>query len=214
VADPYQLGQQGRIPGFRLDGVIVLADAETIRKKTKDRFVGETVTRQLRGADLLILNKMDLLPAEKRPLLRAWSQNLVPDVRIIEASHGVVPLPLLLGINEKPDRSERPVRFDLHHHHDTDYISWSYTGESPLDGEKFREMLKTLPEGILRAKGILYLQENLEKKHIFQLVGKRWSIEVSENWANKPRVTKLVMIGLPNSFVPEQLEKRLALMTR
>ena len=208
VADPYQLGQQGRIPGFRLDGVIVLADAETIRKKTKDKYVGETVTRQLRGADLLILNKIDLLDEEDREPLRAWSQNLVPNARIITASHGVVPLPLLLGIGDKANRPLRPVSFD-EHHHDQEYDSWSYTSESPLDGEKFRETVKSLPEGVLRAKGILYLKENPAQKHIFQLVGKRWSIERGEAWADEPRVTKLVMIGLVGSIDEKNIETSL-----
>ena len=207
VADPYQLGQQGRIPGFRLDGVIVLADAETIRKKTKDKYVGETVTRQLRGADLLILNKIDLLDEEDREPLRAWSQNLVPNARIITASHGVVPLPLLLGIDADPDKFSSNMPHT--HHHDQEYDSWSYTSETPLDGEKFRETVKSLPDEILRAKGILYLQENPEKKHIFQLVGKRWSIESGEAWADEPRVTKLVMIGLVGSIDEKNIETSL-----
>ena len=196
VADPYELGQQGRIPGFRLDGVIVLADAETIRKKTKDKYVGETVTRQLRGADLLVLNKIDLLDEKDREPLRAWTQNLAPDVRIIEASYGVVPLPLLLGIGADHDEFSSPVLSHTHHHHDQDYASWSYTSETPLDGEKFREMVKSLPDGILRAKGILYLQENPNQRQIFQLVGKRWSIEAGEPWGDTRPESKIVAIGL------------------
>lgn len=153
VVDPYQLGRQSRIPGFRLDGVIVLAGIETIRQKTKDKYVAETVTRQLHGADLLILIKKDLLDAKERPLLRAWSRNLVPDARIIEATQGIGPLPMLLGIGA--DSDTKPIRFDLPHHHNQDYDSWSYTSASSLDGEKYREMISSLPERILRTKGIL-----------------------------------------------------------
>ena len=214
VADPYKLGRQGSIPGFRMDGVIVLADAETIRKKTKNKYIGETVTDQLRGADLLILNKIDLVPEEERPSLRAWVQNLVPDARIITASHGAVPFPLLLGIGVKSDKYESSVSIDHHHHHDSDYISWSYTGESPLDGEKLREVFTSLSEGVLRAKGILYLKENPERKYIFQLVGKRWRIDPAEDWGDEPRITKLVLIGLPKSFDPALLEKKFVLLTR
>ena len=62
VADPAKVAHYGQgWPGCRLDSVTVLADAETIRARARDRFVGELVTRQLRGGDLVILTKTDLI---------------------------------------------------------------------------------------------------------------------------------------------------------
>ena len=65
VADPLKIGQYGHLPGFRLDGVIVLADAETVRRRARDSYVGRTVIRQLQGADVLILTKPDLVSGDR-----------------------------------------------------------------------------------------------------------------------------------------------------
>ena len=54
-----------------------------------------------------------------------------------------------------------------------------------------------LPEGVLRAKGILYLLENPNDRYIFQLVGKRWSLKAGEAWEDEQPISKLVLIGLP-----------------
>jgi G3E family GTPase len=67
-----------------------------------------------------------------------------------------------------------------------------------------------LPEGVIRAKGVLLLRENPEKRHIFQLVGKRWSIEADENWNDEQPLSKLAMIGLPGSFDSKSLEEKLS----
>ena len=47
VGDPWKVAQWGRTPGLSLDAVIVLADAEQIRRQAADQYVGETVLTQL-----------------------------------------------------------------------------------------------------------------------------------------------------------------------
>ena len=53
-------GMVGLLAGFALDGAVVLADAETVRGRAADRYIGSTVRRQLAQADLILLNKCDL----------------------------------------------------------------------------------------------------------------------------------------------------------
>ena len=54
----------GLLPAYRLDATVVLADAETVRERAADRYLGDTVTRQLAEADIVVLNKADL-PVEQ-----------------------------------------------------------------------------------------------------------------------------------------------------
>ena len=75
-----------------LEGVIVLVDAEQIREKAANKYVGDTVIRQLKGADLLVLNKVDLVTSEQLVSVRAWLADLVPAARIVETVNGQVPL--------------------------------------------------------------------------------------------------------------------------
>ena len=51
------------LPNVAIDGVIVLADAETVGARARDRYMGDTILRQLADADLIVLNKTDLVDA-------------------------------------------------------------------------------------------------------------------------------------------------------
>lgn len=209
VADPRKIGQYGHMPGYRLDGVIVVADAETVRARSADEYVGAQVTRQLRGADLIVLNKTDLVGVRERAATRRWLRGLEPETRLVEAQHGVVPLPLLLG-----DRPTDPTRHERDtaghdHHRDPTYDTWSFTCDEPLDGDAVRTFAAGLPEGIIRGKGILRLREAPERRTVFQLVGRRWSLKPDEPWGGEQPRTQLVLIGLPGSIDEDLLEAML-----
>jgi G3E family GTPase len=206
VADPHNLSQYGYMDRLHRNGVIVVADAETVQAKSVDKYVGQTVVRQLQGADLILLNKTDLVDGDALKDVRTWLQELVPDARIVDAAHGVVPLPILLGSS----RIGGPVRTAIpdHHHPEEEYETWSFTSDQPLDGDAFRAFVETLPEGVLRAKGIIYLQENPEERNIFQLVGKRWSLNAEDPWEDEQPSTKLVMICLSGCVDLSWLESR------
>jgi G3E family GTPase len=57
-----------------------------------------------------------------------------------------------------------------------------------------------LPDGIIRAKGVLYLAEAPEQRFVFQLVGNRWTLKPGGDWAGRKSRSQLVMIGLPGSI--------------
>jgi len=60
------------LPGLTLDAVLVLADAETLRQRCADRYVGELVLQQLREADFVALNKIDLAMPDDVAALQTW----------------------------------------------------------------------------------------------------------------------------------------------
>ncbi|MGI9161450.1 MAG: GTP-binding protein [Mycobacterium sp.] len=57
VSDPVKIAHYGLSFGFSLQGVIVVADAEQVRRQTSDKYVGDTVVQHLQNADLLVLKK-------------------------------------------------------------------------------------------------------------------------------------------------------------
>jgi G3E family GTPase len=224
VSDPFKIAQYAHLPGFHLDSVIVLADAEFIQKRAANKYVGRQVIQQLRSADLLLLNKLDLVSDEKRTQVRDWLHDLVSDIRILEVSQGKIPVDMLFGEElaaplESPKKQvgliegTQPENHEHEHHHDHDYATWSYTGSSPLDGEKFRELIAGLDADILRGKGFLYLAEDPSVQFVFQLVGKRWSIENGGAWGNREPKTQFVLIGLSGSPDGAALDKNLQNMT-
>jgi G3E family GTPase len=87
------------------------------------------------------------------------------------------------------------------------YDTWSYTADEPLDGDAFRALVERLPEGIIRAKGVLYLKEDADHRVVFQLVGKRWSLKPGGEWGDASPRSQLVMIGLSGSIDADWLER-------
>lgn len=203
VADPLKIGQYGHTPGFLLEGIIVLADAETVRKRSRDKYVGRTVVRQLQGADLLILTKPDLVSDDARAAVRDWMRQVAPRAAYLESSHGAVPPELILGTKlHKATDSAGTAPPDLREpgiDHDVAYETWTYEPEHPLTGDVLRAFATALPAGVLRAKGLVYLEEDPEHAAIFQLVGKRWSLKQGPAWDSRPPRTQIVLIGLPGS---------------
>ncbi len=198
VADPFKIAQYGHMPGFRLDGVIVLADAENIQKRAADKYMGRQVVQQLHGADLLVLNKIDLVSDEQRRRVRDWLRSLVPGIRILEVTQGRAPVDLLFG-HAVPASTPTPA--GAHEHdHGRDYVSWSYTDRRPLDGAIFHTLITGLHVDVLRGKGFLYLAEDPSLQFVFQLVGKRWDVVRGKAWGEREPMTQFVLIGLPGSI--------------
>lgn len=206
VADPGRIGQIGLAGrAFRLDAIVVLADAENVRERSDDPHVGDIVRRQLAVADILVLNKCDLVGTEQLSAVRDWLERQTPGVRQIETEQARLPPELLLGevFPHDPAALEAPGTPD----HETAFQRWSFTTYQPFDGAALRMLIEALPPGVLRAKGMIRLAEDPERRYVLQRVGRRWSLEPTDRAAGG-RASRLVLLGLPGSFESCTLEKR------
>ncbi|MGI9244536.1 MAG: CobW family GTP-binding protein, partial [Verrucomicrobiales bacterium] len=92
VADPSKIAQYGQMYEMPLDGIIVMADADQVRDKAADKFVGETVLRQFSQADLILVNKTDLVSDENLDSLHTWLGQLAPTAPMIDTIQSKVAL--------------------------------------------------------------------------------------------------------------------------
>ena len=119
-----------------------------------------------------------------------------------------MPVSILLGLESVQWQKET---FGLSEHdqiyHTDMYETWGYTSEEPLDGNLLRALADTLPPGILRAKGVLCLEEDPTHRTTFQLVGKRWSLEPCGEWGEGPRPSRLAMIGVREKIANSQVKQ-------
>jgi G3E family GTPase len=196
VADVHNLAQYGHGPDMQLDAVLVVADAETIQAKAKDKYVAGTIQRQLRAADLIILNKTDLLSDSRVAAVLAWLQHDFPEARVFCTSRARVPLPLLLGIHDL----ERPMTTSDHPH--AHYATWHFEQASPVTRESVDEFLAGLNASVLRAKGFARLQDGTAVT--IQVVGRRSEIETTDKDISG---VQLVAIGLADLLDNEALDK-------
>jgi G3E family GTPase len=87
------------------------------------------------------------------------------------------------------------------------FTSLSFSSDGPFALRKFQNFLDNqLPAGVFRAKGILWFNES-DKRHVFHLAGKRFSIDDSEWGSAAERKNQLVLIG--RNLDHPQLRKQL-----
>jgi G3E family GTPase len=221
VADPGAIVVLGDMPGYRRDAAVVVADAETVRVRAADETTGPMIRRQLRAADLIVLNKSDLVAGEDLARTHEWVRETVgPSTAIVRASFGAVPVDVALGARPAATRAAEDAPPEgaghdhgAHGHAHPDFETWSWSGEAPLGGAGLVAALKALPDGIVRAKGLLHLREDPQRRYVLQLVGRRYSIEADRPWGETAPESQIVVIGLPGAVDAGALTSAIASLT-
>ena len=205
LADPMGIAQVALAnPALRLDGIVAVVDAEAAERLAADPACGPTFTAQAAGADLVILNKTDLVDAQALAGALAQVAVLAPGKPVIQSSEADVPTDIVLGIRTE---RELPKRFAVSPDHAGSFESWSAETEAMLDGGRIREMLNALPGSTLRAKGILKLSSDPSQCTVFQRVGRRSSF-VTQPWGAASPRSGLVVIGPAGSIDPAALTRQ------
>jgi G3E family GTPase len=225
VSDPYAVAQSFLLPALspyvRVDSIITVVDAEQIRDlRDEDAMLAAD---QVSAADIIVLNKVDLVTAEQLSQVKAWINDVAPRARILETTYGQVPLELLLGvgafaIEKLHQRAQRDVHthevgeahdhghdHDHHHDHSLVFNTWHYRTDEPLVYEALCDAVDALPTTIFRAKGVVYLKKSPQRRAILQVVGRRAMLTIGEPW-QKPPQTQIVVIGSYGGVDGEKLQ--------
>lgn len=203
-----------------LDSVITLVDASEF---TPDLFDSEAALKQLIYGDIILLNKADLVNPDTLSHLEFQINEIKENSRIIRCQNANVPLPLVLDaghnhpeayralIEEEIEQTRQDIHDPEHHHHDHDhhdhehhhhhsahldndgFVSISYQSDRPFVLEAFQDFLENLSGNVFRAKGLIWFTAS-PQKYIFQLSGKRCTLEV-EDWNGTSPNNQIVFIG-------------------
>ncbi|MGH8779774.1 CobW family GTP-binding protein [Paraburkholderia sp.] len=168
VSDPARIAQIGLLDrAFRLDGIVVLVDAERVEETLADPYVGDIAHRQIAGATAIVLNKMDLLDTSSRDRLIARIAERANTRIMLQATRGAIPLGLIFDQHVLPARRDRaaplsgsPTPLDL--------CSFSFVTDARLNRKRLKEALQGLSAKLLRAKGFVRLDEDgaLRELHV------------------------------------------------
>jgi len=179
----------------------------------------ELFADQLASADLVILNKADLLSPEALAAVRAEvAEELPPAVKVIEARSGVLPLSVLLGLNSETELhiDSRKTHHDLEDHEEHDHDEFdSFSVELPeVEEAPLLAALNGLVErhGVLRIKGFAAIP-NKPMRLLIQGVGKRFDKHFDRAWrSDEARASHLVIIGqeLDQAVISNELRTALA----
>jgi G3E family GTPase len=179
-ADALVYEVQDNLPQVRLDTVICIVDAYTSIKYPQ---VGYTSRTQLAAADIVVINKVDLVTREELEQVEAQVQRYNDRAMIIRAERCSVDSEVLLGAS-----GERPAVSMVAPVGETSWESFVYTTDRLIDEPCLQQVIAQLPAAVYRAKGWVRL---VEGSRLFNYVSGRadWEVLPAEQ-------TQLVFIGL------------------
>jgi G3E family GTPase len=180
VAEPDALvfDVEESLPRVRLDGVVTVGDADAMMKYPQ---LGHTTRMQIEAADILLLNKVDLVSPEELSKIQGKLHQLNGAAPVLPTRRCQVDPDLLFGIAR-----EREIRRP-EHLHQPEFESFSYTTSAPLKRNCFEEFADHLSGSVYRAKGFIRFSEGT---HLFNFVAGRWELEPF-----REEKTVLVFIG-------------------
>jgi G3E family GTPase len=180
VAEPDALlfNIEENLPQVRLDGVITVADAEALVRFPQ---LGHTGRTQIEAADIILLNKIDLVSAEDLAQLQDRLARLNDAAVILPVQRCRVDPEVLFGLGHTQQIIPPP------HRHQPEVEAFSYVSEAALDRDRFEQFVEHLSPAVVRAKGFVRFPEGT---YLFNYVTGRWDLEPFPE-----KSTALVFIG-------------------
>jgi cobalamin biosynthesis protein CobW len=166
-----------------------------------DNPLEEVYEDQLMSADLVVLNKADLVGKEQLDALKAQIAGALPRaVKIAPAREGAIGADVLIGMNAaaEDDLHARPSHHDgegEHHHDDFDTFVVTIPAVRDPDTLIDRLIAATRAHDILRIKGFVEVAGK-PLRMLVQGVGQRFRRDFDRPWgADEPRLSRLVVIA-------------------
>ncbi|MGJ7514898.1 CobW family GTP-binding protein [Pseudomonas baetica] len=193
VSDPQRIVQTLAYPQLRsqmqLDMVITVVDAT--RHLQLEGEYARLARAQVAAADLLLLNKTDLVD---EPQLQALRNALGLRTRIHESVQAQLPDALWLDTDlELEPRAQKPLTRVSDGDHSEMFSSWLWQSTEALSVEGLRAWLQALPSDVFRVKGLVVLAQG-GKAHWLQHVGTRSQFSPAADEA-QGSTTRLVFIA-------------------
>lgn len=182
-----------------LDAVITVVDAKHIHQ----HWESDEAQEQIAFADVILLNKVDLVTEEELADLERRILDMNAMVKIYRTQNSDLPIESILGV--KAFDLDRALEVDPEflnedaHEHDESVYSFAIVEEQPLDSEKLSawvsDLLQTKGPDIFRMKGILNLAGEANR-YVFQGVHMIFDGRSDRKWKpDEPRRSELVFIG-------------------
>lgn len=215
ISDPWRIAQIGLVdPDLRLESVVVVVDCDSILQQANDPLLRDGLRLQLVHADLLVLNKADLVTPAQMAQVLAWCQAACPQAVTVPATQGEID-PTLLGSSfghasrprtTRPGNTEnfanRPLQASRQHALAFETWSISTTALPAFGSEALRSSLAPLAGRLLRLKGQVRTLEHGWAE--IQFAGRRANFRRLAQ-APDPALQQLVAIGLSEQLPREQL---------
>ena len=169
---------------------------------------------QVEFANVVILNKTDLMTTEERMRIRCLITEMNPNANIVEASYGRIPSNAVLSTEafqfaeaQKHEMWLKEARIGEHKPESEEYGvgSFVFKARRPFHPQRLWEAMRAIEskiqpfESVVRAKGIAWLCTRHYQGGIFSFAGRLAEVTPGPPWWD----------GIPKSEWPEGLEEEL-----
>jgi len=184
----------------KLDGIITLVDAKHIWEHIDS---SQEAKEQIAFADVILLNKIDLVATEDIERLEARLHAMNAAAKIHRTKDAVVDLETVLNVGAFDlDRAlyVDPSFMDPNatHVHDQSVTSVGIDMPGDLNEAKlntwFGSVLRELGPDIFRMKGVLSIEDS-PRRYVFQGVHMLFDGRADREWGEEPRRNALIFIG-------------------
>lgn len=190
----------------RLDTLVTVVDAvnffkdynngvEKLRERsaseaTDERTISSLLTDQVECANLIVLNKMDLVKESDASVLEGFCKKLNPKAKIIRSSFGKVDLKLLLDTKsfDMAEAEEMPGWYqELQGNHVPETIeygisSFVFRSQKPFHPTRLNKLLRRGLDRVLRSKGVLWVAGLNVHCLVWHQAGETLSIDDGAQW--------------------------------
>lgn len=183
------------------------------------REIADLLIDQIEFADVLVVNKLDLISAEKAEELKAVLRRLNPDARIIGTRYSKIDPNEVLNTKrfdlERASQSAGWIK-ELNEEHvpETEEYgigSFVFRSQRPFQPERLMEWILEWPVEVVRAKGFLWIATRDDAATLLSQAGPSLSIERAGMWDTEygVKMTELVLIGIgmDQQKIIEELER-------
>lgn len=184
----------------RLDSFVTLADAVNLERNLAQ---SEEAREQIAFADIILINKIDLVSESQVAEVERMIRILNPFARIHYTEHSMIGLDKVFGVGafDLDAKLEVDPTFldDLEHEHDQSVGSFFLREDRPIDINRFMlwltPLLQERGEDLFRSKGIFYAQ-GFKERVVFQSVRMLTAMKPDRPWKpDEKKSTEYVVIG-------------------
>ena len=136
---------------IRLDSIICLIDAENFTTNVVQNT--QTATEQLEFADIIVMNKVDLVSEREKEDAIRFVQTINRRAPIFETSHGKVDIRYLIDTHAFVLTEEKEHEMNHHTHaHDASFSEFMFQSSIAFDMQKLERFILALHIEVFRIK--------------------------------------------------------------
>ena len=210
LSSPSQIKNLLDLPNLQtqvsIESVITLVDVKNIRRVARAVMFVED---QLQSADILIINKTDLVDETELNDVVKWVSEIAPGTPQIQTQYADVPIKVISGtFDVNPSKAPDHVSNNTNGSHQLgEYLSWTYESTAVLSWNKVEDLFAAMPDSIYRVKGFLYLSQHPDNKCTLQVVNQHIELDCNQTWLGEDPKNQLVFIGNPDSNVDRFIQR-------